>query len=201
MIYLVDEEDTGNELRNALVDVAVDDLVDLLAQLLRNLGLLGLHELSHHAHHILSTLGPGIGHVQIVQRHILDDFLLLVDLSLRYGHVFLSFKIELGGVGVGPSDTLAGSSIRFDVNDVSHGDTLLLDSLVDAGVQAQLLGTLGGLQTDDEMADRASVSSQRVLRLFGGEFRHFTFVYFLRFANTETYRCIRVYWVVRVKMA
>ena len=35
------------------------------------------------------------------------------------------------------------------------------------------------------MADRASVSSQRVLRLFGCKFRDFTFVYFLRFANTR----------------
>lgn len=193
MIYLVDEEDTGNELRNALINVAVDDLIDLLAQLLRDFGLLGLHELSHHAHHILSTLGPGIGHVQVMQRHILDNFLLLVDLSLRHGHVFLSFKIELGGIGVGPSDTLAGSSIRFDVNDVSHGDSLLLNGFVDAGVQAQLLGALSGLQADDQMADRASVSSQRVLRLFGGQFRDFTFVYFLGFANTETYQSISVY--------
>jgi hypothetical protein len=46
-------------------------LVDLLAQLVRDLCFLGLHHLSNHGHEILPTLRPGIGSIKIVKRDIL----------------------------------------------------------------------------------------------------------------------------------
>lgn len=48
-------------------------LVDLRPELLRDLRLLGLHELAHHAQHVLTALRPCVGDVQIVQGDILHD--------------------------------------------------------------------------------------------------------------------------------
>ena len=66
---------------HTLIDVFVDDLVDLFAQLVRDLGLLGFHELAHHRHDVLAALRFGVGEVQIVKRHILNHFLLLVHIA------------------------------------------------------------------------------------------------------------------------
>jgi len=88
-VHLVDEEDAGHQLRNALVNVLVDNLVDLRAQLVRDLRLLGLHESAHHADNVLPALRPRVGGVQVVQRDVLDDLLLLVHLALGQRHVLL----------------------------------------------------------------------------------------------------------------
>lgn len=184
--YLVNEQNTGHQLCNTLVNVAVDNLVNLLAQLVRNLGLLGLHQLAHHAHNILTALRARVCHIQIVEGHILDDLLLLVDFALGNGHILLCLKVEFGRIGVGSADSLACSGVCFDVDNVSDCDALLLDGFVDARIQAQLLGALGRLQSNDQMANCASVSTKRVLGLFGGELCDFSLINFLRFANTET---------------
>ena len=98
--YLVDEEHTRYKLGNTLIDVLVDDLVDFAAQLLCDLGLARLHQLAHHAHDVLAALWPGVGHVEVVQRDVLHNLLLLVHVALGDGHVLLGLEVELGGVGV-----------------------------------------------------------------------------------------------------
>lgn len=64
--YLIDKENTRNKLSNTLVNVFVDDLVDFCPQLVGNLSLPWLHELTHHAHDILTTLRLRVGNVEIM---------------------------------------------------------------------------------------------------------------------------------------
>ena len=81
-VNLVNKENTGHQLGHAVVNVFVDHLVDLSAQFVGNLSFLGLHELPHHGHDVLPALGPRIGHVQVVEGDVLDDFLPLVNVAL-----------------------------------------------------------------------------------------------------------------------
>jgi hypothetical protein len=94
-----------------------------------------------------------------VEGHILDNLLLLVNLALGDRHILLCLEIEFGRISIRSPNALACSGVRFDIDNVSDCDALLLDGFVNAGVQAQLLGALGGLQADDKVANRASVST------------------------------------------
>lgn len=55
-----------------------------------------------------SYLGPGIGHVQVMQGHILDDFFLLVHIPLWQGDILFSFKVEFCGIRITPALPLQG---------------------------------------------------------------------------------------------
>jgi hypothetical protein len=79
-------------------------------------------------------LRAGIRHIKVVQRHILDNLLLLVYVALRYWNVFLGLEVELGGIGVRAADALYSSSIGFDVDDVSKPNAFLLYRFVDRRV-------------------------------------------------------------------
>ena len=79
----IDEENSGNELGHTIVDILVDDLVDLSSQLVGYFRLLRFHQLTHHGHDVLPPLRSRIGHVQVVESHVLDDLLPLVDISLK----------------------------------------------------------------------------------------------------------------------
>lgn len=184
-VHLVDEEDAGDELGDALVNVLFDDLVDLGAQLVGDLGLLGLHELAHHGHDVLAALGARVGHVEVVQRHVLHDLLLLVHLALGDGHVFFGLEVELGGVGVAAADALDGAGVGFDVDYVAGGDALFLDAFVDARVEAELFGALAALEADDDVGDGFAVAAERVFGFFGGEVGDFAFVDFFGFFDAE----------------
>jgi hypothetical protein len=48
-------------------------------------------------------LRPRISHIQVMQGHILYDFLLLVHISLWQRDVLFSFKVKLCGIGVTPA--------------------------------------------------------------------------------------------------
>ena len=52
-------------------------LIYLCPKLLRDLRFLWLHELAHHAQHVLPSLGPRVRHVQVVKGHVLNDLSLL----------------------------------------------------------------------------------------------------------------------------
>lgn len=45
-------------------------------------------------------LGPGVGHIQVMQGHILDDFFLLVHIPLWQGDILFSFKVKFCGIGI-----------------------------------------------------------------------------------------------------
>mmetsp|Transcript_6282 Transcript_6282/g.18359 ORF Transcript_6282/g.18359 Transcript_6282/m.18359 type:complete len:351 (+) Transcript_6282:612-1664(+) len=164
-VDLVDEQNAGNEFGDTLVDVPVHNPVDLRSQLLGDFCLLGLHHLAHHGQDILATLGPGVGHVQVVERHVLDDLLLLVHVSLGQGHVLLRLKIKLCRVGVGSPDALHRPARGFNVDHISHGDLLLLDGLVDLWVETKRLAALGCLESNLHVRNRSAVASERILRL------------------------------------
>ena len=66
LAYLVNEQHTRNQLRNTLVDVLVDHLVYLASELLRDLCLPWLHQLTHHAHYVLPSLRSCVRNVKVV---------------------------------------------------------------------------------------------------------------------------------------
>ena len=98
--YFVNEQHARDQFSHALVNIPAHNLVDLPSQLVRDLGLLRLHQLAHHAHNILSALRPRVRDIQIMQRHVLHHLFLLVHLSLRHRHVLFCFEVEFCGVGV-----------------------------------------------------------------------------------------------------
>jgi len=104
--HLIDEQHSRHQLCDSLLDVPVHDLVDLSSQLVRDFSPSTLHQLTHHAHDVLSSLGSSVGHVEIVQRHVLNELLLLVDVSFGKGNVGLGLEIVFRGVGVRTTDSL-----------------------------------------------------------------------------------------------
>jgi hypothetical protein len=98
--HLVDEQHARDQLGDALVDVRVDDLVDLGPQLVRHLCPAALDELPHDAHDVLPALRPRVRHVEVVQRHVLDNLLLLVHVALGQRDVLFRLKVVLGRVRV-----------------------------------------------------------------------------------------------------
>ena len=183
--YLVDEEHTRYKLGNTLIDVLVDDLVDFAAQLLCDLGLARLHQLAHHAHNVLTALWPCVRDVQIVKRDILHDILLLVYITLGHGHVLLGFQIEFCRERIAATNPLDCAGVGLDVYDISNAHSLLLDRLVNAGVQSKLLGSSRAPQCDQQMADGPTVASQRVLGLLWRQFGDFTLVDFLLLLHSQ----------------
>lgn len=99
-------------LGHALVDVLVDDLVDLPAQLVGDLGLLLLHHRAHKRDNVLAASRPSVGHVQVVQRHILHHLLLLVHVALGQRDVLLGLQIILRRKRVRAAKALEGITVR-----------------------------------------------------------------------------------------
>ena len=81
-VNLVNKENSRHQLSHTVVNVFIDDLVYLSSQFIGDFRFLRLHELPHHGHDVLPALGPRIGHVQVVEGDVLDDFLPLVNIAL-----------------------------------------------------------------------------------------------------------------------
>ena len=79
---LIDKEDAWNKLCNTLVNISINDFFDLTSKFISDFCFLWLHNLSHQAHEIITALWLGIGHIEIVKSDILDDFFLLMNISL-----------------------------------------------------------------------------------------------------------------------
>lgn len=82
-MHFIDEQDSWNKFSNTLIDVLIDNLIDLLSELISDFGFLWLHDLAHEGHEILSMLRSSICNIQIMKSDILNDFFLLVNVSLR----------------------------------------------------------------------------------------------------------------------
>lgn len=91
MNYLINKKNTGHKLSNTLIDISADHFIDLIPQLVCDLCLLRLHELTHHTHDILPPLRPRICNIKVVQRHVLYYLFLLVHFTFGYWHVLLGF--------------------------------------------------------------------------------------------------------------
>jgi len=120
-----------------------------------------------------------------MQRHILDNLLLLMHITFRHRYVLLGLEVEFRGVGVAAADALAGARVGFDVDDVADGDALFLDCFVDGGVETEFFGAFARFQADEEVGDGAAVAAEGVFGFFGGELDYFAFVDFFCFANAE----------------
>mmetsp|Transcript_3118 Transcript_3118/g.5841 ORF Transcript_3118/g.5841 Transcript_3118/m.5841 type:complete len:468 (-) Transcript_3118:12-1415(-) len=184
-VHLINEENTGDQLGDSLVNVTVNDAVDLGTEFLRNLCLLGLAHGRHHGHNVLAALGLGIGGVEVVESHVLDNFLLLVHVALGEGDILLGLEIEFGAEGIAPSDALDRAAVGLYVDDVSHGDTLLLESVVDGRVQPQGLCALCGLEAHENVAHGSAVAPERVLRLLGCQLDNFSLVHLLALLDAQ----------------
>mmetsp|Transcript_30037 Transcript_30037/g.64108 ORF Transcript_30037/g.64108 Transcript_30037/m.64108 type:complete len:552 (+) Transcript_30037:87-1742(+) len=183
-VDLVDEKHPGNELRHALVDVPVDDLVDLDPKLFRDFRLLLLHHLAHHGHDVLTPLRPRVRRVQVVQRDVLDDLLLLVDIALWQRHVLLRLQVEFRRVRVAPPDSLHAATVGFNVNHVAHLHFLLEDAVVDGGIQLELLGALDGLQAHHHEVQHLAVPARRTL--LWRDLRDLALIHFFVLLNSES---------------
>lgn len=114
-MHLIDEQHSWHQLSNTLIDIPIDYLIYLRSQLLSHFGFLGFHDLAHKAHEVVSALGTSVGHVEIVQGHILHDLFLLVDIALRQRDVLLGLEIEFTRVGVASSHPLHVTGRSLDV--------------------------------------------------------------------------------------
>jgi hypothetical protein len=151
-VHLINKEDAWDELGRALFDVPVDDLVDLAAELVRDLRLLGLHELAHHRHEVLPALGPSVGLVEVVERHVLDDLPLLVDVALGQPDVFLRLQVILAGIRVAAAQPLDCARVCLDVDHIADLHLLADQRLVHAWIELQLLRPLARLEPQHDMA-------------------------------------------------
>lgn len=133
----------------------------------------------------MAALGLGVGHVEVVEGYILDDGLLLVDVSLGERDVLLGLEVVLRGVDVGTADSLDVAGLGLDVDDISNSDFLLLDVLVGVGVQSQLLGALGTLKSDNNGGDHLPVPPMGVLLLLRSQLGDFTLQNLLGLLNFE----------------
>lgn len=66
-----------------LVDVSVYDFVDFLTELVRNFRFLRFHHLTENGSDVMSSLWSSVGRIQIMERDVLHDFFLFVNVSLK----------------------------------------------------------------------------------------------------------------------
>ena len=169
-VNLVDEDDSWNDLRNALVNIALDDFVHLPAKFIGDFCPAALDETAHDAHNILTALWSGVCGVKITKGDVLNEFLALVNIALRQRDIGFGLEVVRRCIGIRATDTFDGASVCLDVDDVANDDFFLEDGLVDAGVQAKLLRAFCSLETDDNVGDGFSVATERVFGLGWGQF-------------------------------
>jgi hypothetical protein len=87
--YFVNKDNTRNNFRHPLVDIALDDLVNLSSQLFCHLSPAALYETAHDAHNVLPALWPRIRRIKVAKRDVLNKFLALVDITFGKGNVSL----------------------------------------------------------------------------------------------------------------
>jgi hypothetical protein len=93
----------------------------------------------------MTTLRASISSVQIMKCNVLNDFLLFVDITLWNRNIFFSFEIVLSCICIGATDSLDCTTGGFDIDNITNCDLLLLNVLIYAWVELQLLLSLCGL--------------------------------------------------------
>lgn len=147
---LIDEKYSWYKLSNTVINVLVDDFVDFKSKLFGDLSFLWSVDLTHKGEKVMTTLRASVSGVQIMKSNVLNDFLLFVDITLWDRDIFLSLEIVLSCISIRTTDSLDGATSGFDIDNITNCDLLLLNVLIDAWVELELLLALGGLQTDND---------------------------------------------------
>mmetsp|Transcript_61866 Transcript_61866/g.143983 ORF Transcript_61866/g.143983 Transcript_61866/m.143983 type:complete len:244 (-) Transcript_61866:365-1096(-) len=175
-VDLVNEEYSWYQLRNALIYVPVDNLVDLKPELLGDLSFPGFHEGAHDAGDVLASLRLGIRLIQVMECYVLHNLLLLVHIALGHWHVLICLKIELCSIVVAAADAPRDATVCLNVDDVPDLHLLLLQALVDLRCQFQRLLTFGGLEANHHGVNLLSIASCRVRFLLRCQLSDLTFI-------------------------
>lgn len=131
---LIDEDDSWNDLRNTLVNIALDDLIDLSAKFIGDFCPATLYKTAHDAHNILATLWSSICGVKVTKGDVLNEFLALVNIALGQGDIGFRLEVIRRCIGVRAANTFDGTSVCLDVDDVTDNDFFLEDGLVDTRI-------------------------------------------------------------------
>mmetsp|Transcript_15203 Transcript_15203/g.40807 ORF Transcript_15203/g.40807 Transcript_15203/m.40807 type:complete len:239 (+) Transcript_15203:977-1693(+) len=175
-----------HEFGDTLLHIARDDLVYLCAQLVCDLSLARPRNLVHNRHDVFPALRLRVRGIEIVQRHVLNNFLFLVNISLRQRHVLLSFQIKLGGVRVRASYALDSARIGLDVDHVPHRHAFPHEEFVHGWLHLELLASLCRFQRHHHALNTLPEPTERVHGLLGAELRHLALVHFLRLLHAKT---------------
>jgi len=73
------------------------------------------------------------------------------------------------------------TSVGFNVDDITHNDLFFKDSLIDTRIQFKLFRSLHSLEPYNNMRDCFSISTERVFRFRGRQFRNFALIDFFCF--------------------
>ena len=92
-VNLVDEDDTWNDLCNALVNIALDDFVDLSSKFVSDFCPATFYEAAHDAHNVLATLWSSVSGVKIAEGNILNEFLALMDIAFGQRNIGFGLKV------------------------------------------------------------------------------------------------------------
>lgn len=92
-VNLVDEDDSGNDLCDALVDIALDDFVDLPSKFIGYFCPATFYEAAHDAHDILAALWSGVCGVEITEGDVLNELFAFVNIAL--GQRDIGFGLEV----------------------------------------------------------------------------------------------------------
>lgn len=91
---LINEDDTRDDLCDALVHITLHDLVYFFPQLLRNFRTTTFDETPHNTHDVLSTLRPCVCCIKVAQCHVLHKLFPLVNVALRQRNVCFRLQVE-----------------------------------------------------------------------------------------------------------
>ena len=110
--------------------MAVDDPVDLGAELVGDLGLARAGRRRQRRGEVRGASappkpaaaacgGPRVGRVEVVQRDVLDHLAPLVHVALGQGHVLVGLEVEAAGMGLAAAEAADGAGGGLEVDDVA----------------------------------------------------------------------------------
>ena len=143
---LINKQDTWHEFCNTLIDISVDDFVDLSSEFISDFCLFRFHNLAHQTHEIISTLRPSVSHIEIMKCNVLNNLLLLMNITFGEWYVLFSFKIVFTGICITSSNPLYISCWGFNVNDIADWAFFSGQIFMDRRIQFKLFCTLWSLE-------------------------------------------------------
>lgn len=88
-----------------------------------------------------------------MQGHILHNFFLLVDITLRQRDVLLGLKIEFTRIGIASSHPFYIACRCLDVNHIADRTFFPCEVFMNGRIEFELFGSFGGLKGDYDAND------------------------------------------------